>query len=547
MRIGELLVMNGLITEEQLEKALKQQAHSYKKLGEILIENKLITERQLVEALEFQLGIPVVNMDEVVLDKGTVQLVEESIARRYGIVPIEQKNGKIKVAMIDPLNQEAIKAVQVATGMIVQPCIATRIEVEKAIIDNYGVLESVKELTKIIEFAFEKNASDIHFSPQQDGLEVKYRIENELQEQKTIPKNLQESVIGRIKTLSGMNTSERNVPQSGRIHKQVNNKNYDIRISTLPTVEGESVVLRIMDQSEDIMKLSDLGFSEDNLKKIEKANEKQNGLTLITGPALSGKTTTLYSLLSHLNDENQKVITIEDPVERRIEGITQVETNEQSDFTFAKGLQSIVNQDPNIVVLGDIPNADTAEAATRVSLSGRHLIGSIHGTNALKTIRRLIDMDIEPYLIASSLSAIVAQRVIRRVCDRCAHSVPVSDEELKLFEENELVESNDQKNKQKSSLGNFRSFVTTNKSGKMAVIRGDGCMQCNNTGYHGYLGVQEVLVVNEQMREMIVNKRPMKVIEQHLKENGFKTMLYDGLLKAREGLTTVEEVMKVVH
>lgn len=545
MRIGELLIMNGLITKEQLEKALQKQTHSFKKIGEILIEDELISERQLVEALEFQLGIPVISLDEVTPNRTSLRLVDESIARKHCLMPIEHKEGKIKVAMVDPLNQEAMKDVQASSGLTVQPCLATRSQLEKAIISHFGVLDSVKELTEIINNGIQKNATDIHLDAHKDGLVIRYRVNNALENEKTIPKQLQEAVIGRIKTISNMNAAERNRPQTGYIRKELYNNQSDIRVSTLPTLDGESVVFNLIKPNEESFKLETLGLTESNLNHLKKALEQKSGLILLTGPAISGKTTQFNAILNHLNNNKHKIVSIENLVKRRINGILQVEVSETNGFSFTDALKSIINQDPNIVFLSDIPDASTAEVATRVALSGRLVIGNMHGFDSIHTIRRLLDMGIEPYLIASSLSCIVGQRIAPKICERCANMMPASEEELKLFEAHNLVEYSNQK--EKSKIGNFRSFVTTNKNSKVAVYKGVGCKQCNNTGFDGHIGFQEVLPVDEKLKEMILKKSSIEEFKQYLKEKDFNSLLYDGLSKAREGITTVDGVLTAIN
>jgi type IV pilus assembly protein PilB len=486
MRIGELFVMNGLITKEQLEQALKQQVHTRKKLGEILIDKGLITERMLVEVLEFQLGFPVVNMYETALDMNTVQLIPESLARKHCVIPIERKNGKIKVAMVDPLNYEAIEEIRMATNMSVQPVIAIRSEVEQAITRNYGLKESVDELmvdldklefkdeeqeandqgspivklvNQIIQSAVQQKASDIHIETQEKQVIVKYRIDGVLRTEKALPKHMQGVLTARMKIISKLNIAERRLPQDGRIQMQVDNKRIDIRVSTLPTVHGESIVLRILDQSAGIKKIEELGLSEANLIKFDKIIQRPNGIILITGPTGSGKTSTLYSAIGQLNGEDTKIITIEDPVEYRMSGVTQVQVNSQVGLTFAAGLRSILRQDPNIVMVGEVRDAETAEIAVRASLTGHLVFSTLHTNSAISTISRLVDMGIDPYLIASSLSCVVAQRLVRRVCKECAHQVPARDEEIKLLEAHGLYGSDESRLANTGTGGLIRSTV----------------------------------------------------------------------------------------
>jgi type IV pilus assembly protein PilB len=573
MRIGELFVMNGLITEEQLEEALKQQVHTRKKLGEILIEKGLITERQLVEVLEFQLGFPVVNMYETPLDMNTVQLIPESLARKHCVIPIERKNGKIKVAMVDPLNYDAIEEIRMATNMSVQPVIAIRSEVEQAITRNYGLKESVEELmvdldklefkdeeqeandqgspivklvNQIIQSAVQQKASDIHVDPQEKQLIVKYRIDGVLRTEKALPKHMQGVLTARLKIISKLNIAERRLPQDGRIQMQVDNRRIDIRVSTLPTVHGESIVLRILDQSAGIKKMAELGLSDANLAKFEKMIQRPNGIILITGPTGSGKTSTLYSALNQLNGEDVKIITVEDPVEYRMAGVTQVQVNSQIGLTFASGLRSILRQDPNIVMVGEIRDAETAEIAVRASLTGHLVLSTIHTNSAVSTISRLIDMGIDSYLIASSLSCVVAQRLVRRVCRECAQQVPAREEERRLFEAHGLLGHEEQKLANTGTSGIFRMAASKPGDGTLMVTRGKGCGTCNKTGYRGRIALHEVLVVDEPLRRLIVQNRPLNELEQHLAQQGFQSMLVDGLMKVRNGSTTTEEVLKAV-
>ncbi|TVY10409.1 GspE/PulE family protein [Paenibacillus cremeus] len=570
MRIGELFVMNGLISEEQLEQALKQQVHTRKKLGEILIDKGLITERQLVEVLEFQLGFPVVNMFETPLDMSTVQLIPESLARKHCVIPIERKNGKIKVAMVDPLNYDAIEEIRMATNMNVQPVIAIRTEVEQAITRNYGLKESVEELmvdldkmefkdeeqeakdqgspivklvNQIIQSAVQQRASDIHIDPQEKQLLVKYRIDGVLRTEKALPKHMQGVLTARLKIISKLNIAERRLPQDGRIQMQVDSRRIDIRVSTLPTVHGESIVMRILDQSAGMKKIAELGLSDANLLKFDKMIQRPNGIVLISGPTGSGKTSTLYSALGQLNGDDVKIITVEDPVEYRMSGVTQVQVNSQIGLTFASGLRSILRQDPNIVMVGEIRDAETAEIAVRASLTGHLVFSTIHTNSAVSTISRLVDMGIDSYLIASSLSCVVAQRLVRRVCKECAQQVPARDDEMKLLEAYGLHAQEEQK---LASTGTGGVVRTTMSGGSVMVTRGKGCGTCNKTGYRGRVAVHEILVVDESLRRLIVQNRPINELEQQLAISGYQNMMYDGLLKVRQGHTTVEEVLKAV-
>ncbi|MDF2937876.1 MAG: type secretion system protein [Paenibacillaceae bacterium] len=571
MRIGELLVMNGLITEEQLEQGLKQQVHTKKKFGEILIEQNLISERQLVEALEFQLGFPVVNIFETALDITAVQMISEALARKHCVIPIEKKNGKIKVAMSDPLNYDAIEEIRMATGMSVQPLIAVRSEVEQAITRNYGMKESVDELmedltklegkdeeqeaqdqgspivklvNQIIQSAVQQKASDIHIDPQEKQIIVKYRIDGVLRTEKALAKSMQGVLTARMKIIAKLNIAERRLPQDGRIQMQLENRRIDIRMSTLPTVHGESIVLRILDQSAGLKKVAELGLRDSNQTVFERMIRKPNGIVLITGPTGSGKTSTLYSALSELNTDSVKIITTEDPVEYRMSGITQVQVNSQIGLSFAASLRSILRQDPNIVMVGEVRDSETAEIAVRASLTGHMVLSTIHTNSAVSTISRLIDMGIDPYLIASSLSCIVAQRLVRRVCRECAESIPAREDEKKLLQSYGLIPAENQKLAEAVGVGFFRREPA--EPPPVMLTRGRGCGACNKTGYSGRLAVHEVLAIDEPLRRLIAQNRPINELEALLAETGYKTMMYDGLWKVKNGQTTTDEVLKAV-
>lgn len=545
MRIGELLVMNGLITEEQLAQALQQQEHTSQKIGEILAESGVITERQLAEALEFQLGVPVVQMDETVFDGHTLQLVQESIARKHLIIPINHKNGKIKVAMIDPLNREVIKEIQMATGMSVQPMLMTRSELEQAIRVHYGESESADILFGIIESAVQQKASTIHLDWHEEGMIVRYRIGGMLRMQQDIPKSLQEAFVERIKYAAGISTSERRIPQDGHFQKQIDQRDIEIRVSTLPAVHGESLTLRIKEKSQRRMELSELGLNETNLHDIEEAIRHPKGLILISGPPGSGQTTFLYSLLMQLRKEELKIITVENPIEYRVSGIIQVEVSDRIGLSYSQGLQAILRQDPDIVMVGEL-DADTMEMAAAASQKDLLFLGSIQKGSAIEVIQGIMNMGMAPQLIASSLSCVIAQRLVPRICGQCAQTLPASDEELKFFETHGLLKADNQKAAGKTMIGNFRSFMAAQISGKMTITKGNGCRLCNQTGYREFVGIHEVILVDEPLRELIAKNCPVAEIEQYLKGKGYKTMLDDGLLKAREGITTVEQVIRTV-
>jgi type IV pilus assembly protein PilB len=552
VRMGELLVNSGMVTKDQMDYALKIQRETKQKLGEVLIREGILTERQILEVLEFQLGFPVVNLFEVVIDAPVLKLVPESIARKYVVIPLDRTKDKIKVAMNDPLNYDAIEEIRMSTGLTVLPFIASKMEIEQAISKYYGLRESVdaligqaevvqevetdqdseydsespiiKLVNQIIHTAVQQKVSDIHIESQEKNVVVRFRVDGVLRTEKTLPKNTQNVIISRLKIVAKLNIAEKRLPQDGRIQMNVDSRRIDIRVSTLPSVHGESVVMRILDQSSGIKKITELGFLENNQRQFEKLLNKPNGIILITGPTGSGKTSTLYSGLKDLNHEDVKIITVEDPVEYRMEGITQVQVNAQIGLTFASGLRSILRQDPNIVMVGEIRDTETAEIAIRASLTGHLVLSTLHTNGAVDTISRLMDMGIESYLIASSLNGIVAQRLVRRICPDCKTRVQANDQIVELYK---------------------KMNVTPSQS-PLQIYHGKGCTSCHKSGYRGRVAIHEVLTIDEPMRRLIAQNISSDEMRIHLAKSGFRNMFADGLVKSMQGLTTVEEVVKAV-
>jgi type IV pilus assembly protein PilB len=568
MRFGELLVTNGFLSEEQLEVALKEQINNKKKLGSQLLDLGFISERQLVEALEFQLGFSSVSLYETKIDALVSSSITENLARKYNVIPIRKSNGKLVVAMEDPLNYEAIEEIRMATSASVQPVIATRTEIEQAINRHYGIQDSVDELmeeinwegsaddvheaenqsspvvkliNQIIHGAVVQRASDIHFEPAEQHVIIRYRVDGVMHQEKLLPKHMHGVLIARLKIVAKLNITERRIPQDGRIQLQLETRNIDIRMSTLPTVHGESVVLRILDHSAGVKTIEDLGFSTSNMAKFEKVIQRPNGIILISGPTGSGKTSTLYTALNRLNRPEVKIITVEDPVEYRLDKVTQVQVNAQIGLTFSFGLRSILRQDPNIVMVGEIRDTETAEIAVRASLTGHLVFSTIHTNSAISTITRLIDMGIEPYLIASSLHCVAAQRLVRKVCKECAFPHPVREDERKQLLQLGLLDQSGA-----SPLDTQVTTITLVRDTHPAMLRGKGCASCNKTGYKGRLAIQEVLVIDEELRRAIAQNRPSDEMKALAAAKGFTNMMQDGMSKALAGLTTTDEVWRAV-
>lgn len=552
MQLGELLVTSGIISQAQLEEALQQQRDTKQRLGEIFLEKSFITEKVLAEVLEFQLGFPLVHLYNIDIDPQAVKLLPEEAAREYEAIPIALVKNKLQVALIDPLNFSVIEQLQLITGKEIQPLLGLRSEVEQALSKFYGMQGEfdewveetaaeaaqeqeepdaqssdapiIKLVNQMIHAAVNLKASDIHIEPDETSVKIRCRIDGQLRLERELPKNMQALLTTRVKIIAKLNIAERRLPQDGNIQLQIMGRRIDIRVSTLPAVNGESIVLRLLDQSAGIKGLDELGFSPRNLQIFQKMSKLPNGIILISGPTGSGKTSTLYSILREMKDEEIKIITVEDPVEYRFNGITQVQVNTQIGMTFASSLRSILRQDPNVIMVGEIRDPETAAIAVRASLTGHLVLSTIHTNNALSTINRLQDMGIEGYLIASSLACVTAQRLVRRLCSHCATRTPATEEEKLLLVSHRLISSQDAQ--------------------QLQLMKARGCGVCGQTGYHGRIGIHEVLAIDADIRTAIVENRTRGEFEQLLEGKAFRTMMVDGLEKVLAGQTDVQEVLK---
>jgi type IV pilus assembly protein PilB len=538
-RLGDLLVEAGLITEDQLQEALNTKKEA-QKLGDALLEKGYITEQQLIEVLEFQLGIPHITLYRYSIDTSLMSIVPKDFARRNLLIPIKKEGNQLTVAMYDPMDYYAVDDLRLSTGFQISQVIATRDEILSAINKYYNLEEftdddyekttqstsedgenapAIRLVNQILTSGIQQKTSDIHIDPQETNIVVRYRIDGVLKTERSLPKSLQSVLIARIKIMANLNITETRLPQDGRIKMDLDFTTVDLRISILPTIYGEKIVIRVLDLSNALSKLSQLGFNKVNLQRFVKLIERPSGLILLTGPTGSGKTSTLYSAINHLNTDEVNIITIEDPVEYQLAGINQVQVNHQVGLTFANGLRSILRQDPNIVMVGEIRDTETAEIAIRASLTGHLVLSTMHTNSAIGTIPRLIDMGIEPFLVVSSLAGIVAQRLVRKVCQECKVEYSPTEMEQNLF----------------------------NKRGLKVdkIYRGKGCQTCRETGYRGRVAIHEVLVVDDNIRNMMSNNNPVNAIRDYALRNGMIFLIDDGLLKVKQGLTTMEEVLRV--
>ncbi|AOT68185.1 type II secretion system ATPase GspE [Geosporobacter ferrireducens] len=549
-RLGDLLVESGLITEEQLMHALQLQKKLNKKLGEVLIEEKILEEKQIIEVLEFQLGIPHVVLDKYYIQPDIPKLISERLAKRHLLIPIRLDRGKLIVAMSDPLNIFAMDDIKLITGYDVEPVIATRKDVLMAIDQYYQkasaekALEEFKEsydevveeideeslaqiknapvvklVNSIISQAVKMRASDIHIEPYEKILRVRFRVDGELQENMTPSKSSHSAIVTRIKIMGKMDIAEKRIPQDGRVEMNVEGRDIDMRISILPTVYGEKIVIRLLDRSGVVISKSELGFTPQNLRVFDQIIKNPHGIILVTGPTGSGKTTTLYAALTELNDVHKNIITVEDPVEYRLEGINQSQVNIKAGLTFASGLRSILRQDPDIIMIGEIRDGETAQIAVRAAITGHLVLSTLHTNDTASTVARLVDMGIEPYLISSSVVGIVAQRLVKRICKNCKIAYHPSVGEINLLQL---------------------------PHGAM-LYKGEGCNACNQTGYRGRTAIHEVMPVTKDIKKLIDERKNTEDLRKAAVEQGMTTLRQSCRELVINGITTIEELLRMTY
>ncbi|WP_456278106.1 GspE/PulE family protein [Bacillus sp. AK128] len=544
-RLGDLLVEAGLLTEQQLEQTLREKSEG-QKLGDALVQQGYVTETQLIEVLEFQLGIPHVSLYRYPFDSKLKNLVPKDLAKRQLIMPLKKEGDKLFVTMADPMDFFAIDDLRLSTGFQIETAISSKDDILRAITKYYEIDESLEEMltdlspgqtveeeevkdqdspivrlvNQILQNAVQQKASDIHIDPQETKVVIRYRVDGVLRTERILPKHMQSVLLARIKIMANLDITEHRIPQDGRLKINLDFHPIDLRISTLPTVYGEKVVMRILDLSSALNDIDKLGFNKLNLKRFSQVIEKPTGIVLITGPTGSGKSSTLYAALNKRNSEEVNIITIEDPVEYQLEGINQIQVNNNIGMTFAKGLRAILRQDPNIIMVGEIRDKETAEVAIRASLTGHLVLSTLHTNDSIGTITRLIDMGVEPFLVASSLTGVVAQRLVRKVCRDCSQVDEPTKREIEIF--------------QKRGLSIEK------------IVRGRGCPTCNMTGYKGRMAIHEVMLINDEMRKTILNSESITALRELAMKNKTIFLIDDGLLKVKQGLTTTEEILRVV-
>ena len=552
-QLGDILLEGGLVSPDQLTGAVEQQQRLGRSLGRVLVDLGILTEGQLVAALAQQIGLTFVDLSDYPVDGSAVTRVSDVVCRRHTALPIGYDEGKLVVAMADPANVFALDDIRSLTGMDLKPVVATKpdllaainryhrgdaelddltiaMEAGKETDDDLSNIKEVVEDAPIVKFvnllitqAIQDRASDIHIEPAERDLRVRFRIDGVLHEVMRSPKSITSGVTSRLKIMADINIAERRIPQDGRLSVNANGKKIDLRVATLPTVWGEKIVMRILDNSNAMLKLSDLGFADENYEVYSRSFTKPYGMILVTGPTGSGKSTTLYATLNIVSKPEVNVITVEDPVEYRLPGINQVQTNVKAGLTFAAALRSILRSDPDIVLLGEIRDHETAQIAIEAALTGHLVLSTLHTNDAPSAITRLTEMGIEPFLVGSALDCVLAQRLARKLCPKCKEAYVPSRE---MMTENRFTWSDDE------------ALPT--------LYRPIGCSACSKTGYKGRLALHEVMAVSEDIERMAVEHASALAISKVALEQGMITLREDGLRKVKAGITSIEEILRVV-
>jgi type IV pilus assembly protein PilB len=565
VRLGELLTKASLITQDQLKEALKSQKTSGGKLGETLIKLGFVSEEDITECLSQQFGVPSINLSHFEIDGNVIKLIPAEVARKYNILPVNKTGATITIAMADPTNVFAMDDIKFMTGYNVEPVVASELGI-KAAIDNYYGSASSLELKKVMEDlqqsessdlevleedealdvaalaegaeeapvvklvnliltdAIKRGASDIHIEPYEKEFRVRFRIDGILYEIMNPPLKLKDAITSRMTILAKLDISEKRLPQDGRIKLRMKlnekMKELDFRVSVLPTLFGEKIVMRLLDKDNLRLDMTKLGFEPESLAKFEEAIFKPWGMVLVTGPTGSGKTNTLYSALAKVNSPEVNILTAEDPVEFNLPGINQVQMKESIGLNFAATLRSFLRQDPNIILVGEIRDFETAEIAIKAALTGHLVLSTLHTNDAPSTINRLMNMGIEPFLVATSVLLIAAQRLARRICQNCKEIVDLPAQAL-------------------LNLGYRKDEI-----GTFQVYKGRGCDKCNNTGYKGRVGLVEVMNIDDDIRELILSGGTAIDIKRKAAESGMISLRRSGLIKIKDGITTIEEVVR---
>jgi type IV pilus assembly protein PilB len=577
--MGELLVQKRVLTPEQLQKAREHQRTTGGDLARILVDLEMASERDVLEARATALSLRfIADLASFNVDQSAVNIVPAQLAIRHKVVPLAKNDRVLSIATANPTDVIALDDLRAASGLQIQPVLALEDHIQEALgkyyagsrngagaavapaaaggegdssmmsrtfaeaIEKYGpgsatpMDEETAEAAKIadeapiiriahtvIQQAVRDGASDIHVEPDRSGVRIRYRIDGVLHEMMKLPKHIHPPLVSRYKIMADLNIAERRIPQDGRIGISHQGKDYDLRVSCLPTLLGEKIVMRILDKSSVMIGLSKLGFWPDTMAQLETVITQPNGMILSTGPTGAGKTTTQYSILNRINSVEKNIMTCEDPVEYQLPGISQVAVHRKAGLTFATALRSFMRQDPDIIMIGEIRDLETAEMAIQASLTGHLVLSTLHTNDAPSSVTRMVDMGVEPFLISATLIAAMAQRLGRRICGNCAQEYEVDASDLRMF-----------------------GFEPSEENQKVVLRRGRGCDQCRQTGYKGRIGIYEMMLVNEEIAELIVRRAPLADVREAAMANGMKTLKQDGLRKVLEGVTTPDEVRRVV-
>jgi type IV pilus assembly protein PilB len=564
-KMGEYLLEAGLITEDQLKEALRRQRQTKEPLGQVLARAGLVGEGDIVRVLHHQLGLPIVDLQAIAIDESVIALVKEELAKRYIAIPVGLENrNTIRVAMADPLNASALEDIRFQSGYFIRPALAPSSEIQEAINrfyhldDSVGqVLETIiksdpgREVREVVEESAEESlaatmelaagspivrlanwllaravelrASDIHIEPQEKSVGVRVRVDGLLQDLERLPKWTQGALISRIKILSNLDISEKRVPQDGRYRVESEGRRIDLRVSTLPTMHGEKIVIRIIDQERAALRLDTLGLSSDCLTDIRNFASRPQGILIVTGPTGSGKTTLLYSILEQIHSVTKNIITAEDPIEHQVAGVNQVQVDEKSKKTFASVLRAMLRQDPDVMMVGEVRDTETAQIAFRASITGHLVLSTVHTNDAASAVTRLVDLGLAPYMVASSLIAVVSMRLIRTLCPKCKDAFVPSGETLR-------------------TLG-----LSGRDARDLVLFRPVGCDLCNGSGFRGRTGIFEILEMGEALRRMITGGATEAMIRSAAVEGGMVPIGQDGLSRALNGETTLEELSRVIY
>jgi type IV pilus assembly protein PilB len=565
-RLGEILVKDSLISTDQLKQALDHQKKNGGRLGTCLVKLGLVSDDDITAVLSRQYGVPSINLKFYEVDPAVIKLVPQETAVRYQIVPLSRVGSTLTIAMTDPTNVFAMDDIKFMTGFNVEPVVASETAISEAIHKFYGDVESVEELDKVMKDltredgdalelaadeaemdlaelekaaeeapiiklvnliltdAVKKGASDIHVEPYEKEYRVRFRVDGILQNVMAPPMKLRDAITSRIKIMAKLDISEKRLPQDGRIMikyvKDGKKKELDFRVSTVPTLFGEKIVLRLLDKENLRLDMTKLGFEPESLAKFERQILKPYGMVLVTGPTGSGKTNTLYSSVARLNTPDTNIMTAEDPVEFQLPGINQVQMKEQIGLNFAAALRAFLRQDPNIILVGEIRDFETAEISVKAALTGHLVLSTLHTNDAPSTISRLMNMGIEPFLVATSVNLICAQRLVRRICSQCKEPLEIQPQAL------------------------IEAGFSPDEASKTVVQHGKGCATCNSTGYKGRVGLYEVMEINDELRELILVGASAIELKKKALDQGMITLRRSGLLKVAAGLTTMEEVLR---